>query len=259
MNDEMKIIDGVENYNFVNHNETDYKKFNEFNEKHSEKFEKLVVKQKRQERISNLKLWESKLPQRWRGAALTKMDLPAAQIAVEKINENPRGSFYISGPASSGKTFLSYGIARRLIGRGIITPSEILIMSEDQLLGYAVIGFKGREELNKILQPTNKMFIIDNVGMKEHYTQNQLSFIEQVIDHVYTNSLILVFTSSFSARYFSEKISSSAGAKLAHLVSGRILRATGSRNPILDDWTPEEHAYNEKISKEQEDLNVFAD
>lgn len=209
-----------EESSFVNHNPTDYDNFRRFQEENNARFEQLEQERAKKEIIKNIKLWESQLPERWSKAILTKVSEPAEEAAQKIINifkTHEKSSLFVSGPSGVGKTYLSYAAIRRCIGLNWLGPSQVKIISEDTLLGYASSGFEGQARFNKILDRRHSLIFLDGVNKKGVYTQKEQQMWEQIVDHVYNNSLILFITSNGSLDDFSSKLSDSAESKLSQI------------------------------------------
>lgn len=227
---------GGDEFRFLNHNETDFESFREFQASLDKKFAKIEQENTRRERISHLKKWDSNLSPRFRGASLTKIKSEAAVKALSIISENGAESFFITGNPGSGKTYLGYSILRRYIGAGFATPSQVKIISEETIMSYAMTGFEGRAKFDELFNPKYKMYLLDNVGSKESYdSRREIPFWEQLIEHIYTNSLTAVFTSNESPNSFAGILNESGNSKFRHLIKDRLLTVKGNRTPELED------------------------
>lgn len=232
-----------EGYSFTRHNETNYDNFRKFQEEIDQRYVVLERERIIKERKNNLLKWMDKLPERWKDASLAKIikdrqDNDKSAEAAIKINEiissSGKGSFYLSGQASSGKTYLAYAVARKYITKGWTTPSQVMIISEESMLNLAHSGFSGRDRFEKLLSSQYNMYIFDNVGEKEQYDPaKEISLWERMIDHIYNNSLSAIFTSTFPLEDFTENMSESIQAKMVHLVDGRTINVYGSSLPSV--------------------------
>lgn len=211
-------------------NPTDYERFFQLQKNIDKNMEEINKERIIQERKRNLYKWSQSLPSRWRKASLKSIDSLASNLVEEKIKEHPNGSFYFKGGAGVGKTYLAYAVLRRYIGMGKTTPSRIKIVSEETLLGYAKEGFRGRDQFNKLFDNIYDVYVFDNIGSKEFYDEKEISFWEQLIDHVYTNSLTAIFISTLPASRFSKILSASNRSKLSFLIENRIITVDGKKN-----------------------------
>lgn len=223
-------------FRFVNHNATDYSSFKEFQSSIDEKFEKIEKAKSRNERIKNLKTWDENQVTRWKGASLGKIDNPAAKEILEIIKTEGFESFYIHGEAGSGKTYISYGILRKFIGSGFVSPSQIKIISEETIMGYALTGFEGRARFDELFDSKYKIYLFDNVVAKEQYNKHrEIPFWEQLLEHIYSNSLVAIFTSNEEPQSFAGILNESGESKFSHLIGDRVIKISGTRTPKLPE------------------------
>ena len=222
-------------YKHKKHNETDFERFRKFQNEIDERYSELERQRIKKERVNSLRKWDESLPERWRGASLGNIENPAAHEAVEIINNLGRGSFFMTGDAGSGKTYISYAIIRKYIGKGWTSLSQVKILSEESMLNLAYTGFEGKSKFEKLFDNRYNVYLFDNVGEREEYNVvKEIPLWERMIDHIYNNSLSAIFTSLTTPIEFSELMSDSAQAKLSHLVSGRIIQVEGNRTPSLE-------------------------
>lgn len=227
---------GGDEYRFVNHNKTDFDSFKEFQKSVDQKFEKIEEKNSKEERRNHLKIWDESLAPRWRGASLAKIDNPASLQARKTLAKNNVESFFINGDPGAGKTYLGYAILRRYIGTGHVSPSQIKVISEEKIMSYALTGFEGRAKFDELFKPKYKVYLLDNVGAKQDYdVRREIPFWEQLIEHIYSNSLTAIFTSNGSPSSFAQILNDSGNSKFRNLVSGRVLTVTGDRVPEIDE------------------------
>lgn len=223
-------------YGFINHNPTDFDAFRKFQQGIDKRYSKVERERVIRERSANLNKWDNSLPERWRGASLSKIQNPAAQVTLDVMKERGKGSFFVYGDAGSGKTYLSYAIIRKYIGAGLTTFSQVKVISEESILGLAYTGFDGRGKFEKLMDSKYKVYLFDNVGERETYdSKKETPLWERLIDHIYNNSLYAIFTSNETASSFQEILSDSGQAKFSHLVSHRTIRVNGTRQPTLTD------------------------
>lgn len=256
MNDD-KLHNAIESgdFKFANHNETDFDAFRKFQSDIDKRYSKVERERTIKERSANLEKWDNSLPERWRGASLSKIQNPAAGKALEVIKDQGKGSFFVYGDAGSGKTYLSYAIIRKYIGAGLTTFSQVKIISEENILGLAYTGFEGRSRFEKLFNDKYKVYLFDNVGGREVYdTKKETPLWERLIDHIYNNSLYAIFTSNETASNFSEILSDSGQAKFSHLISNRTIQVKGKRQPTLTD-----KEYSQKTSSSKDNYDSKLD
>lgn len=212
-------------------NPTDFDSFKKFQNEIEERYSRVEKERIIRERQSNLEQWDNSLPPRWKGASLAKMNNPAAEKALNIIKNDGNGGFFITGNAGSGKTFLSYAIIRKYIGKGWTTFSQVKIVSEESLLGLGYMGFEGRSRFEKMFDRRYNTYFFDNVGEKETYdNKREIPLWERFIDHIYSNSLNAIFTSNYDIDSFANVLSDSGRAKFEALIGNRIIEINGTRS-----------------------------
>lgn len=222
----------TENFRFVKHNDTDYESFKDFSKGIDERFASIEARREKAERIAALDKWDRELPDRWREAKLNLIKKPVVEKILKALEVNPRGSFFLKGASGAGKTFVAYALVRRLIGKGIATPSQIKMISESVLLNWASRGFKGADMLEQLLNERYKLYIFDGIGtLSDSEAEKVAPLWEQILDHIYSRDLIGIFTSSDDLDRFAETLSPSGETKLRTLVRGRdlVVEADGSK------------------------------
>ena len=250
-----------EDFSFVKHNPSDFETFRKFQETQNSRFEKFEEEKSRLARIANLKKWDEGLPVRWKDARLKSITRPGAKEAANQIISMMKSdkenllSFFLEGGPGVGKTYLAYAIVRGYLGLGLVSPSQIRIISEEGLLSMAAAGFEGRSRFEELLNGNFKLFLFDSVGAKTTYNEKEKGMWEQIIDHIYTKSLSAVFTSSSTSQFFSDQLSPSGESKFGHLVSGRILE-------IKSEDSEKNNVFQEKATLEKNiadrDENLFS-
>jgi DNA replication protein DnaC len=248
---------GAGDFTFVRHNEVDYAAYREAQKAIDERFRVYEQKRSRDERLSNLLKWDEQLPERWRGAKLTQVRNPAAQEALTLMASKGPGSFFLQGDSGSGKTYIAYAIIRRYIGVGWVTPAQIKVIPEERLLSYAFTGFEGRKKMDQLLDPRYSLYLIDGVGSRGNYSPKEIELIEQIVAHIYSNSLMGIFTSNRSVRGLTVLLSDSGASRFGHLVSGKILEVGGTRDPVALPVTDEELKDYQEVQDEGRKLNAF--
>jgi len=211
-------------FGFVKHNPTDFESFKKFQENMNSRYSKFEAEKAKREIILNIAKWEEMLPPRWSTAILTKITQPADKAAkriIEILENNPESSLYIHGNSGAGKTYLAYATLRRFIGKNWVSPGQIKIISEEALMGLAASGFQGQDRFNELLKSKYKVYFFDGVANRPSYSQKEQQLWEQLIDHIYSKSLNVIFTSNKDLTVFSAHLSDSADSKLHHLLNGK--------------------------------------
>lgn len=246
----------LEDSSSFRHNKTDFDAFNKFAEELKERYRDVGRDRMIKERRESLMLWDQKLPRRWAGASLSTARNPASTEIAAKIKRYGVQSFFLQGDAGVGKTWMAHAVVRRYIGSGTVAPSQVVLLSEEAIVGMAHNGFQGRDKFEKILNSNHKLFLIDNVGSKESINpEREGVLLDRLIDHIYTNSLIAVFTSNHDVDYFCESLGTSAGTKVRDLVCDTTVRlAAGKRNDDGARRIESERAPSSRLS----DPNKFA-
>ena len=133
------------------------------------------------------------------------------------------------------------------------------MLSEEYLLSLARLGFSGQEKFNnEVVKNKYKLYIIDNVGGRESYSKIESPLWEQLIEHIYSKDLAVIFTSAHSAASFAEKLPGTSRSRLSYLVSENIISMRGKNNiPELQDWTPEEQERQKEEIDSLLSFNVF--
>lgn len=262
MNDESKEfhnITAADELKFVKHNPTDYQSFHKFQAEMDERFSKVEEERTKKEIVANIRKWEAHLPERWRDASLPKIKHQGSRDGARLIKERGKTSMYIQGASGTGKTYLGYAILRRYIGLGVTTPSQIKIVSEELLMSFASTGWEGQKQFSELFKPKYTFYLFDGVGRKENYTEREAQLYEQLIDHIYSKSLVAIFTSNKSAASFAHFLSDSGKSKLSHLVAKSIITLKNELpKPTLDDLglTEEE---KKKVARDRQVENALWD
>jgi DNA replication protein DnaC len=146
----------TEDFNFVNHNDTDFDGFKDFQKEVDDRFSKIELRREKAERITNLEKWDTELPDRWRDAKLNLIEKPVVAKITAALKDHPSGSFFLNGESGAGKTFVAYALIRRMIGHGIVSTSQIKMVSESVLYNWASRGFQGQDQLGQLLSSNYK-------------------------------------------------------------------------------------------------------
>lgn len=200
-------------------NKVDHNAFKSFVSELDPTYNELERKRMQLECKQNLKDWLSKLPTPWQQANLTDINLDVAKKADQILKTEGMSSFFIQGKENSGKTYLSYAILRRYVGKGWATPSQIKFMTEQELMSMSYTGFLGKQEFNELLNSDYKVFVIDDVGTCSKYRLDQeLLLWQRFVEHVYSKGLTIILTSAHSLSAFVGKLSASSRVKLESML-----------------------------------------
>jgi len=267
MSDNMETISeqlhhlmGADEFRFINHNATDFDSFKEFQKTIDDRFAKTERDKNRKKIQYNLKIWDSKIVDRWRDARLSKIDnspqaKKAAEHALDVIkNGKKASSFYISGGPGTGKSWLAYAILRAMIARGFVGPSQIKMISEVAIFGMAGRGFEGNKIFDELLDSNYKLYLFDGITNKK-LSEKEQQLWEQIIDHIYTNSLSAVFTSNYGVNNLADRLSDSGGSKLKFLVNNNLLDIGGTS--LTPDVASAADLFEEKHAADL--LDAFSD
>lgn len=230
----------------VRHNDTDHDKYRNFQQSIENIHYARAERNTRQYRKKNLQHWVQQLPMRWKNATLRGLDRhPEVSREILKRMKNGVSSFYITGESSSGKTYVSYAIIRKIISDGKVQPSEVKIVSESEILSLSRRGFEGQKKFDDILHGGYKLFFIDHMGTKEKYDDKELAMLSAFIDYIYSNSVIFIGTSNVSYKKFSHSFGASTFGRFEDLArpgsinlssSGEILEEDDDDDDFLEDY-----------------------
>lgn len=216
------VPDVTDDFSFVNHNDTDYSSFKDFQKDIDARFSKLEVKREKVERISNLEKWDKSLPDRWKDAKLNLIKKPVVEKILKALAEKSNGSFFLNGESGAGKTFVAYALIRRMIGHGIVSTSQVKMISESVLFNWVSRGFAGQDQIVTLLNPKYRLYLFDGIGTLTDKEAEKVSSVwEQILDHIYSNDLSAIFTSADDLERFVSKLSPSGETKLRTLVEKR--------------------------------------
>lgn len=226
-------VSGVtEDFKIVKHNKTDFENFKDFQKDIDQRFSKIEAKRERADRIANLDKWDRSLPERWRDAKFSQINKPVVPKILAALEKAPKGSFFLTGPSGSGKTFVAHAIIRRAVGHGVVTASQVRMVSESVLYNWASRGFQGQDLLQQLFNSQYKLYLFDGIGtLDERESEKVASLWEQILDHVYANDLTAIFTSGDELDRFAENLSHSGETKLRTLVEKRVfaVESVGSK------------------------------
>lgn len=203
------------------HNKVDYESYKDFQQeiyhKYSEKNKQIAILDKKKVLIS----WLESVPKRWENAQYSKLS-PMIKTKISNIfKEYHVGSLYVYGDNKDLRVSIIYSIIRKFIENSKISPHEIKVISEDNLIGLIRKGFDGQKELEKIFDKKYKMYFLQDIGEREVYTDSQMDIIQRLINHCYDNNLIIYATSknNIDDNYYNNYVLE----KINDIFEGRVL------------------------------------
>lgn len=189
--------------------------------------------------------WMDRMPERWR-LPYEPIEEIDERLERFKNGETIGTSLICFGPFGSGKTWAAHTYARAAVDKWMLWPSEITIGTEGDIIEpIANAGFRIADEMAKILKPTLKMLIIDDVGQMSTYRthDDRWAAFGKVVDWMYAHRRTLVITTNLSlgkgnelehwigaAAY--ERLRSMAGAK-------QVFRGEDKRGEMTARWEAE--------------------
>lgn len=220
----------VADLDFVNHNETDFDSFREYTKVIEERYEAARKAKELEAKKKNLVKWVQEIPERWRRASLKTYDADScggAQSSVEaakRMLRSKQRGFYISGPHTSGKSYLAYAMIREFVAHGKLKPSQIRVITEGDLISLANGGYETREALDKIFDPHYKCYLFDSLGTRSQYDEKrEAPAITKLIEEAYNRSALFISTSHMDLELYESGLSEQSAAKLRHMVKDGII------------------------------------
>lgn len=111
-----------------------------------------------------------------------------------------KSGLILSGSIGVGKTWVAYAYARRLVEEGALLPSALVEGSEMSLLaGIAAAGYERPEKMHKLLDPSKRFYLIDEVGRstyKDVMLRHEMWL--QLVNHCYEYHVPIVLTTNLS-------------------------------------------------------------
>jgi len=250
MVDEFRVGD----LDFVRHNETDFEAFRNFSKVQNERYEAARKAKELQDKKKNLLRWLQQVPERWRKASLKTFDggsIGSHQSSVDavrrKLKAKQRG-FIISGPHTSGKSYLAYAIVREFVAHGKLKPSQIKVITEGDLLSLANGGYESRDAFEDVFDPRFKCYIFDSMGTRKEYDdRREAPALARLIEEAYNRSALFIGTTHMDFDLYESGLPEQAAAKLRHMVKDGIVY-TGQplygKNDERRDLTLDVDGYN---------------
>lgn len=222
----------VADLDFVNHNATDYDSFRDFAKQLDARYEAARKLKEDVDKKKNMKKWFEQIPDRWRKASLKNYELGAEAIggalsagtaARAGIKSKQRG-FFISGPHTSGKSYLAYAIINAFVTHGKLKPSQIKVITEGDLLSLANGGFDTRDAFDSIFDPRYKCYLFDSLGTRKEYDDRRESpALTRLIEEAYNRSALFICTSHMDLKLYESGLPEQSAAKLRHMVKDGII------------------------------------
>lgn len=215
----------IKDIEFIRHNATDFESFREFSRAQEERFEAARLAKELESKKKNLTRWLQSVPDRWRGASLRNFNgdsIGAAQSSVaaarRMLKAKQRG-FYIAGPHTTGKTYLAYAIVREFIAHGKLKPSQVRVITEEDLLSMASGGYESRERFEDVFDSRFKCYIFDSLGARKEYNDRQEGpALTRLIEEAYNRSALFISTSHMVFDLYESGLPEQAAAKFRHMV-----------------------------------------
>lgn len=215
---------------FVNHNETDYDAFREFARAQDERFEAARRAKDSDAKRKNYLRWLDQIPERWRKSSFRTFDAAsigghqsAATAAKRMLRAKQRG-FFISGPHTTGKTYLAFAMIREFVAHGKLKPSQIKVITEGDLLSLSNGGFETREALDAVFDPGYKCYLFDSLGTRKEYEdRREAPALTRLIEEAYNRSALLICTSHMDFDLYESGLPEQAAAKLRYMVKDGLI------------------------------------
>ena len=140
--------------------------------------------------------WRDSLPDKFRDA--TSND-PWVLDRFKRIRSGRSAAFVIVSDFGMGKTWLAMALLNRLIGDGIIHPSQVLWGSEDDLLGsVARASFADMaRQRQRLLSPRWRIVFIDDVGHGVYPRPESRAFLWHALtDHLWSRNRSIIITTN---------------------------------------------------------------
>jgi len=215
---------------FVRHNETDFEAFRSFSKVQSERYETARQAKELEDKKKNLRRWLDQVPERWRKASLRTFDgasigsHQSAVTAAKRMLRSKQRGLFISGPHTSGKSYLAYGVIREFVAHGKLKPSQIKVITEGDLLSLANGGFESREAFEEVFDDRFKCYIFDSLGTRKEYEdKREAPALARLIEEAYNRSALFIATSHMDFDLYESGLPEQAAAKLRHMVKDGII------------------------------------
>lgn len=220
----------VGDFDFVKHNPTDFDSFREFSKDLGDRYEEARKAKEKDSRRKNLLKWLEQVPDRWRAASFRSFDpeplngYKSSATAAENKLRNKQLGYFISGPHTSGKSYLAYAIIRKYVASGKLKPSQIRVITEGDLLMLANGGYESRDRFEKIFDSQIKCYLFDSLGTRKEYDdRREAPALTRLIEEAYNRSALFIATSHMDLDLYESGLPEQAAAKLRHMVKDGIV------------------------------------
>lgn len=221
------------------HNKTDYEAFRRRQQKDREVSEKRRRQRMHEVIGRNLEKWRQSVSARWKDADLKEIEREQSRAILKQIDEKGFVSFFFYGDTGIGKTYHAYAVIKEYIRRGKISPAQVVVLNEGQLLDYVSTGFEGRNKLSEVLSDKYKFYFIDDIGRGGSAPEDKRNAMwDRVMDHLYANDVNFVMTSNFTLKGLADNFSDAAFDRLMLKTMERRIEFTGGN-------------YRHKLAKEE--------
>lgn len=220
----------VGDLDFVRHNETDFESSRRFAKIRDERYEESRKAKELEAKKKNLGKWLQNIPERWRGASFRTYDAKSyggaqssAEAAKRMLRAKQRG-FFISGPHTSGKSYLGYAIIREFVAHGKLKPSQIKVITEGDLLSLANGSFETRDAFDRIFDPGYKCYLFDSLGTRKEYDEKREGpALTRLIEEAYNRSALFIATSHMELELYESGLTEQSAAKFHHMVKDGVI------------------------------------
>lgn len=220
----------VGEFDFVKHNPTDFESFREFSKDLGDRYEEARKAKEKDSRRKNLLKWLEQVPDRWRSASFRSYNpeplngYKSSATAAENKLRNKQLGYFISGPHTSGKSYLAYAIIRKYVASGKLKPSEIRVITEGDLLMLANGGYESRDQFEKVFDSRIKCYLFDSLGTRKEYDdRREAPALTRLIEEAYNRSALFIATSHMDFDLYESGLPEQAAAKLRHMVKDGII------------------------------------
>lgn len=219
-----EVTEGV-----IRHNRPDYSKFGDAIRRYDSLYEGVEKKQQFRLRKKGLRIWDDVVSERFPNDSDRPVTLSSirsdASVSVKKLVDSRKVPYlWIAGGNEKEKMLLAYAAVRRMVGKGVVSPSSVKTLSEEQIISLGKSGFDGNRRLEEILSSKMSALIVEGLGSKNglHGTMEKPS-VERVIEHIYSNPVPVVVTSVSTPKEMDRSLNSPAGSKILSMFGDSVV------------------------------------